>query len=613
MPKGYVAPDVAALLQSSAIFAELSNDERAEIWSRARFHSLLRGEILVRQNTPSNAVYMVVSGRFEVWTEGRDNPVTEIGVGEPIGEIGFFSGGPRTATIVATRDSIVLELDRASFDDVARRVPAIYQTVVRALARRLADAHPRLPSVKRAAAARTVAVIAGGRDAIPPAFFDRLGAVIGRSGKGLLLRQEFVDTLFPGAGLDEPGVSGWLNTIENEYELIAYVTDAALTGWTRKAIRQADQVLVVVTGTAGDLNSVESFAFKIHPPARRRLVLLHPRRTVWVEGTADWLRLRDVHMHHHVALQDEVDIRSLHRFLTGHALGYVAAGGGGFGVAHIGIYKAFVERGVFFDILGGTSAGAAVVAGFALGLPPEAIDLGIHDTFVTNRAFKRFTLPRYAVLDHLHFDDALQRQYKGIAIEDAWRPYFAVATLLDGSSQGPHVIRCGPMWKAVRASVSLPAILPPVFTDDGRILVDGGVIDNIPLRSMQSLKVGPNLVVHFGARETQRFEIDYANIPGRWGLIRRMLTPSGRRTLPAVPGPIGVLERCLSMNQNPDLLPAGPLDLVLNVPPSPGVGFMDFDRHTEVFEAAYEWCLGQIDALEQAGNPALTAILATKA
>jgi NTE family protein len=130
---------------------------------------------------------------------------------------------------------------------------------------------------------------------------------------------------------------------------------------------------------------------------------------------------------------------------------------------------------------------------------------------------------------------------------------------------------------------------------------------------MQSLKVGPNLVVHFGARETQRFEIDYANIPGRWGLIRRMLTPSGRRTLPAVPGPIGVLERCLSMNQNPDLLPAGPLDLVLNVPPSPGVGFMDFDRHTEVFEAAHEWCLGQIDALEQAGNPALTAILATKA
>jgi NTE family protein len=612
MPRGHAAPDAAALLQSSAIFAGLSNDERAEIWSRARVHALLRGEILVRQNTPSNAVYVVVSGRFEVWIEGRENPVTEIGVGEPIGEIGFFSGEPRTATIVAARDSIVLELDRPSFDDVARRVPTVYRTVVRALARRLADANARRPSVKRVVTARTVALIAGGRETIPHAFFDRLAAVIGRARKGLLLRQEFVDTLFPGAGSDDPAVSRWLNTIENEYELIAYVTDPTLTGWTRKAIRQADQVLVVVTGTAGELNPVESFAFKIHPPARRRLVLLHPRRTVCVEGTADWLRLRDVAMHHHVALQDEADIKSLHRFLTGHALGYVAAGGGGFGLAHIGIYKAFAERGAFFDILGGTSAGAAVLAGFALGVTPEEIDLGVHDIFVTNRAFKRFTLPRYALLDHLHFDDALQRQFKGVAIEDAWRPYFAVATLLDGSTQGPHVIRRGPIWKAVRASVSLPAILPPVFTNDGRILVDGGVIDNIPLRPMQSLKLGPNLVVHFGVRETQRFEIDYANIPGRWRLMRRMLTSSGRRTLPAVPSPIGVLERCLSMNQNPDLLPTGPLDLVLNVPPFPGVGFMDFDRHSEVFEAAYEWCRGKIDALNRAGNPAVTAILATK-
>lgn len=612
MPHEHAAPDAAALLQSSTIFGKLSNDERAEIWSRARVHTLLRGEILVRQDALSDAVYIVVSGRFEVWIEGRENPVTEIGVGELIGEIGFFSGAPRTATIIAARDSMVVALDRPSFDDVARRVPAVYQTVVQALARRLADANARLPSVRRVAAVRTVALIAGGREAIPPAFLDRLDSVIGRGGKGLVLRQELVETLFPDIGLDDPAVSKWLNAIENEYDLIAYVADPTLTAWTRKAIRQADQLLVVVAGAAVELNPVESFAFETHPPARRRLVLLHARRAASVAGTAEQLRQRDVAMHHHVALDDEADLASLHRFLTGRALGYVAAGGGGFGLAHIGIYKAFAERGVVFDILGGTSAGAAVLGGFALGMTPEAIDLGVHDIFVTNRGFKRFTLPRYALLDHIHFDGALQRQFKGIAIEDAWRPYFAVATLLDGSTPGPYLIRRGLIWKAVRASVSLPAILPPFFTDDGRLLVDGGVIDNIPLRPMKSLKTGPNIVVHFGVRAAQRFEIDYASIPGRARLIRRMLTASGRKTLPAVPTPIGVLERCLSMHQTPDLLPTGPLDLVLNVPPFPGVGFMDFDRHVEIFEAAYQWGRAQIDALSQAGNPALAAILATK-
>src|SRR6202011_1327267 len=100
--------------------------------------------------------------------------VTEAGAAEPLGEIGFFSGEPRTATIIAARDSMVLGLDRPSFDDVTRRVPALYQTVLRALARRLADTNARLPSVKRVVATRTVAVIAGGRAEIPQAFLDRL-------------------------------------------------------------------------------------------------------------------------------------------------------------------------------------------------------------------------------------------------------------------------------------------------------------------------------------------------------------------------------------------------------------------------------------------------------
>ena len=111
------ALNAAVLLRSTAIFRELSNDQLDEIWSRAKVHNLLRGEILVRQHSPSDSVYVVVSGRFEVWVEGQPSPINEIGVGEPIGETGFFSGATRNATIVAARDSVVLELDRASFDE----------------------------------------------------------------------------------------------------------------------------------------------------------------------------------------------------------------------------------------------------------------------------------------------------------------------------------------------------------------------------------------------------------------------------------------------------------------------------------------------------------------
>ncbi len=607
--------NAAVLLQSTAIFRELTNDQLSAIWSCAKIHNVPRGETLIRQNTSSDSVYVVVSGRFEIWVEGGKTAAAEIGVGEPIGETGFFSGAPRTATVIATRDSVVLELDRASFDKAARDVPTIHQTLLRALARRLVDRTASAATTERGAAARTVAVIAGGDQPIPQSFFDRLDAVVGRGGRGRLLTRDYLQCHFPGQAPDDPTVSGWLNAIEHEYELIAYLADDTLSDWTRKAIRQADQLLFVVSGTPPDnLKPLEAFAIEAHPPTRRRLVCLHEQRSGWVDGTAAWLDRYDVRMHHHVSLEDDLDFRSLHRFLTGRAVGYVAAGGGGFGPAHIGVFKAFAERGVHFDILGGASAGAAVLGGFSMLLTPEEIDIGTHDVFVTSRGFKRYTFPRYALLDHLPFDEALRRQYRGVNVEDAWCPYFAVATVLDGSGQGPYLIRRGPLWKAVRASGSLPAVLPPVLTEDGRLLVDGGLVDNIPLGSMKTLKGGPNLVVHFGLRDMQqRFEVDYMTIPGRWGLLRQMLTPGGRRKLPAVPNPIAVLQRCLVMNQSPDLLPVGPLDLVLTVPSLPGANFMDFDRHFEVFEAAYQWCRDEIERLTNEGNPALAAILATKA
>ena len=111
------AANAPILLRSTAIFRDLSDDQLAEIRSRVKTHTLLRSEVLVRQGAPSNSIYVVISGRFEVWIEGQTSAINEIGVGEPIGEIGFFAGIPRTATIVAARDSVVIELDR----DILRR------------------------------------------------------------------------------------------------------------------------------------------------------------------------------------------------------------------------------------------------------------------------------------------------------------------------------------------------------------------------------------------------------------------------------------------------------------------------------------------------------------
>ena len=171
---------------------------------------------------------------------------------------------------------------------------------------------------------------------------------------------------------------------------------------------------------------------------------------------------------------------------AGKALGFVAGGGGARGSAHLGVYKAFREVGAEFDIFGGTSSGAAMTAALAYGVAPERVDGGTDNIFVKRRAFRRPTWPRYGLIDHKVFDAALKAEYADVLIEDLWLPYFAVSCNL--SDHKPRIHRSGPVWQAVRASSSIPAMLPPFITTEGEMLVDGALVDNIPLVQMQKIK-----------------------------------------------------------------------------------------------------------------------------
>jgi NTE family protein len=603
--------DVSETVRPIAIFGELDERESAAISERVVRLDLKRGQELVRQGDESDAVFVVLFGRFSVYVSSRSEPVAEISAGELIGEIGFFSGQSRTATVMAARDSAVARLDRAAFYEVVAANPKIYQAILNSLAGRLAEINARAPAITQRKAARTVAIIAGGQDGFLPSFVDRLRIVFGRRSRTIFLDRAEIARRFPNISPDHPTVSDWLNQCENSHDLVVYLGDETAGVWTQKAVRQADQVIIAVHGVpTKELSAAEELALQSHLQTNRRLVIVSKWRNVTAAGTiaagtTTWLSSRPVFQHHHVSIEDDTDFSRLHRFLTGHAIGFVAGGGGGFGPAHVGIFKAFLERGVTFDIVGGTSIGASLMAGFAMMRTPDRIDEDIKAILISSRALKRWTFPRYGLLDHVRLDDALRQVTYGVEIEDAWLPFFAIAS--DLSASAPYLFRSGPLWRALRASGSIPGALPPMFTADGRMLVDGGLVDNIPLKPMHSLKAGPNVVVHFGLPKFEAFPIDYDTIPGRWPLVARMLF--SRQNLPAVPGPVNVLRRCLFANATFDQGLLGPQDLILDPPAFPGSNFFDFDRHTDVFQASYRWAVERIDALIAKADPAMTALI----
>ncbi len=589
----------------------LSSGEHDELESRLVPMSIARGETLIRQGDAADALYLVVSGRFQVLIEGRDRPISEIGPGSPIGEIAFFSGGVRTATVKAGRDSLVLKLTREDFERLAERSPTIWVTITAALARRLAETTSG-EHVKRETRPRTIAICRAGAAPVPEAFLANLRAAFEARARTIVLDEAQSRPMFrTAAERDSEEGTRWFNELESRCDFVIYVAESELTAWSEKAIRQADLVLTVgqhehgLPEAALEPNAVERFAVELHKGGNLRLVLVH-RRVGGIAGTRAWLERRPwLAMHHHVAVDNAADYERLLRFVNGTALGLVACGGGAFSAAHIGLYEALIEAGFEFDIMGGTSGGGAMTAAFALGADPDEIEQRTHDMFVTRKALRRLTWPRYSLLDHTELDQALALNFTSVDIEDLWIPYFALSTNLSRNATYCH--RTGPLWEAVRATSAVPALLPPFFTAEGEMLVDGCLLDNVPVETMRSLKSGPNVVIDFSLPRIDRYKVDYRALPSRSALLRRIWSRTGRRDLPLAPTPQAVLMRSLMLNRRELVGDIGPGDILLSPPIPAGVGPLDWHKHGLLREKGREFARAELARLRSDGHPLLAA------
>lgn len=597
-------------LGSVATFRDLPPEALRSLENRLHPVSVRRGDCVVRQGENADALHVVVSGRFAVEIDGHDEPVAEISHGSTIGEIAFFAGGARTATVRAIRDGVVVRLTREDFDSISATSPAIWAAITSTLAERLAAETRRRADLDRSARStrarlrpRTIALVGCCDGHIPREFLDAFTRASKRHADTIVVTSDTLDDVLGRRAANDDDLTEELNALEGRYSSIIFITDPEATSWSQKAIRQADELLLVAR-SSGDpvgrpipLGALEEFALSLHRPPSRRMVIVHRRKGV-VQGTRHWLAGREPAMHHHVALEDKDDTARLWRFLRGRAIGFVACGGGAYCAAHVGIYRAFLEAGIGFDFIGGTSGGAAMAAAFAQNIDPFSIDEGVHRMFIEGRAMSRFTLPRYSLLDHTHFDAHLEKEYGSIRIEDLWKPYFAVSADLTAYELEVH--RSGSLWRAIRASAAIPGLLPPYYTDDGRMLVDGSVIANVPIDTMHSLKRGPNVVVSFQADATQRFDVDYSALPKRRELIWQALNPKAVRNHSEAPSAASVLVRSLMANRSHFERHLTENDWLLVPPTPPGMGALDWKRHSELMEMAYRYTWS---AIEMRGRP----------
>jgi predicted acylesterase/phospholipase RssA len=180
------------------------------------------------------------------------------------------------------------------------------------------------------------------------------------------------------------------------------------------------------------------------------------------------------------------------RRIAGNALGLVLSGGGARGYAHIGALEALLDAGFEVDRIGGCSIGAFIGGMYANGTDPEEIRARCREELVRRSPFNDYTLPRVALIRSRKAGKMLDRVFGETLVEELPVSLFTVSADLLTSRTVVH--RSGFLYEAVGASMSIPGLVPPLARP-GRLLVDGGVLNNLPVDVMAAEDEGPIVAV----------------------------------------------------------------------------------------------------------------------
>lgn len=583
-----------SLLRNVEAFSRLDDDVLNKIADTAGYKEVRRGETLIREGDVAGTLYIVLKGRFVVLKgEGK---IAEISMGEPIGELAFFAGGTRTASVLAARNSAVMSLNKAAYDDLAESTPDLAKGILRALSQRLAQTIvPRADKTPRPG--RICSVLPGGDGPIDAAFATQLKDAFRKEGDWVVMDESACPSDLHD---DEAAMTAWLE--ENEATgpnmVLLCVHAEGNDTWRKVIVENSDSVLIAVEKTpfgGGDV-PVSTLEAELMGGTLRSNVQLALYRQTASEPTTDtarWLAQRTVALHHHVALDQERDFARLARFMRGEALGLVLCGGGSFGTAHLGVALALQERGYEFDFIGGTSVGAALAAAMALEVPTREIMDVCDDLFLTSKAMSTLNIPKHGVLDHTILDNALKHHYGRHNVEDLPLNYFAIATSLTHNDEA--IITRGPLWEAVRASTAVPGVFPPFIMEDGEVMIDGGILNNVPIDVMRDLKTGPNLIMNFHPPKPWRAKSKYDDFPSRRQAIAGLFKRNKRG--PRKPTLFSILSRTMVVNSRRLLMHTDiGEDVLLNISTLRGMGFMNWKRGRELFEVAHERMVKAMDA-----------------
>lgn len=453
-------------LRNLPLFAGLDAATLAQLGEHVEDVELEAGCYLFHEGDPSDSLYVIRTGRVQVLQDSI--VLKELGRGEVLGELGLLIDAPRSATVRALRDTKLVRLTKAQFDEIADH--GALAALVKVLATRLREAPP--PATDSTSPEVVVSVIGVSGDAPVPAVAAGLLTA-------LSARLRAVD---PGR-VDRDGLDR-AERVADKVVLHAAVEDA---GWRDFCLRVADRIVLV----AGDPNPQAA-----RLPARARgadLVLAGPAASR--EHRRQWEELitpRSVHVVHYRRILENV--RPLAARIAGRSIGLVLGGGGARGFAHLGVLDELERVGVTIDRFAGTSMGAVIAVFGACGMDAATADAYAYEYFIRHNPLSDYAFPVRGLVRGRRTLTLLEAAFGDRLVEELPKEFRCVS--VDLLARRPVVHRRGRLVDVIGCSLRLPGIYPPQVYN-GRLHVDGGVLDNLPV-STRASPDGPLIAVSIG-------------------------------------------------------------------------------------------------------------------
>ena len=524
------AEQLRRVLEQSSIFGDLSTELISSLVTKMQVTLVRGGDKVITQGAESNSMMIVVSGRLITiyqQPDGTRKKLMEITPGSNVGEVGLVLNQPRSADVLAIRDSSIATLNREDFQQILKQHPI---ELNQAIARRIFEYSNIMPKKPPCSGATAYTVIPLDKRLNSQQFCQQLKQALAHHGSVHLYTAEHGERLHKDIKATTQS-NLEISTLEQQHDALIYECSDYHTPWSQMAARQADKIIFLVCPDTNpkDIDQTANLfniaGFEI---VSKSMVVLHPQNTQTPKVNLAWYSNVELKRIYPVRENNSEDHQRLARFLTDNAVGLVLGGGGARGFAHVGVLKALQEANIPVDMICGNSMGALIAAQYANGTKIEQLTETTKDFA---KGGERPTIPIHSIFGGNRVRRDLQKMFATARFENQWIQTFVVSCNL--SQATIHIHNSGPMWEGVLASNSPAAIAPPVI-HNGEFLVDAALLDNVPVESMrQTLGFGKVIAVDVDVKNELKVAQSITKV-NPWKLLWQRLFVKDAQHIPGI-------------------------------------------------------------------------------